>query len=123
MKGGQESLGELFAFDRRDTDGGVFRHAAAEDRHERPSGISRECRSGAGADTEIERCGDIRDAGEVNRLMLMGAGDVDEQLFGDGIGDRLIIVRHCAIQRDGGEAAGHGQTAEDSRQGQLREGC
>ena len=55
--------------------------------------------------------------------MLIGAGDVDEQLFGDGIGDRLIIGRHCAIQRDGGEAPGHGQTAEDSRQGQSREGC
>jgi len=58
---------------------------------------------------EIERYGDILDAGEMNRLMLMGAGDVDEQLFGDSIRDRLIIARHGAIQRDGGEAAGHGQ--------------
>ena len=66
-----------------------------------PAGLSCECRSGAGADTEIERRGDIRDAGEVNRLMLMGAGDVDEQLFGNGIRDRLIIARHCASQRDG----------------------
>ena len=115
LKGGQESLGELFPFDRCDTDGGVLRHAAAEDRHERLAGLSRECRSGAGADTEIECRGDIRDAGEVNRLMLMGAGDVDEQLFGDGIRDRLIIGRHGAIQRDRGEAAGHGQAAEDSR--------
>ena len=83
------------------TNGRVLRHAAAEDRHERPAGLSRECRSGARADTEIERRGDIRHAGEVNRLMLMGAGDVDEQLFGDGIRDRLIIARHGAIQRDG----------------------
>ena len=43
--------------------------------------------------------------------MLMGARDVDEQLFGDSIRDRLIIARHGAIQRDGGEAAGHGQAA------------
>jgi len=41
--------------------------------------------------------------------MMMGAGDVDEQLFGDGIRDRLIRARHCAIQRGGGEAAGYGQ--------------
>jgi len=33
--------------------------------------------------------------------MLMGAGDVDEQLFRDGISDRLILGRHGAIQRDG----------------------
>ena len=46
--------------------------------------------------------------------MLMGAGDIDEQLFGDGLRDCLIIGRHGAIQRDGGEAAGHGQTAEGS---------
>ena len=109
MKGGQEPFGKLFPFDRRDTNGGVLRHAAAEDRHERPAGLSRECRNGTGVDTEIERRGDIRDAGKVNRLMLMGAGDVDEQLFGDGIRNRLIIARHCAIQREGGEAAVHGQ--------------
>ncbi len=91
LKGGQEPLGELFPFDRCDTDGGVLRHAAAEDRHEPPAGLSRKGRSSTGADTEIERRGDIRDTGEVNRLMLMGAGDVDEQLFGAGIRDRLII--------------------------------
>jgi hypothetical protein len=90
LKGGQEPLGKLFPFDRHDTEGGVLRHAAAEDRHEGPAGVSRQCRCGTGTDTEIERRGDIRNAGEVNRLMLMGASDVDEQLFGDGIRDRLI---------------------------------
>ena len=47
----------------------------------------------------------------MNRLMLMGSGDVDEQLFGDSIRDRLIIARYGAIQRDGGKVAGHGQAA------------
>lgn len=80
---------------------GVLRYAAAEDRHERPAGFSRECRRGAGADTEIEGGRDVRYASEVNRLMLMGSGDIDEQLFGDGICDRFIIGRHCAIQCNG----------------------
>lgn len=119
--GGQKPLGEIFPFDRDDADGGVLRHTAAEDRHEPPAGVSRECRCGACADTEIERRGDIRDAGEVNRLVLMGAGDVDEQLFGDGIRDRLIVARHGAIQRNGREAACYGQAAEDSCQGQPHE--
>ena len=111
LKGGQEPLGELFPFDRHDADRRILRHAAAEDRHERLAGLSRQCRCGAGIHPEVERRGDIRDAGEVNGLMPMGAGDVDEQLLGDGIRHRFIIGRHCAIQRDRREAAGHGQAA------------
>ena len=68
--------------------------------------------------TEVKRRGDIRDAGEVNRLMLMGAGDVDEELFRDGIRHRFVIRGHGTVQGNGGKAAGQTQTEEDSRQGQ-----
>ena len=40
LKGGQHPLGELFPFDPHDTDGGVLRHAADEDRQERSAGLS-----------------------------------------------------------------------------------
>ncbi len=114
LKRCQDPLGELLSFDGRDTEGGIFRHAPAENRHERPTGISRECRCGAGADSEIKCGGDVRNAGEVNRLMQVGAGDVDEQLFGDGVRDCFIIARHGTIQRARRKAARHGQAAQDS---------
>lgn len=36
--------------------------------------------------------------GKVNRLMMMGPGDVDEQLLGNGIRDGLIIGEDGAVE-------------------------
>ena len=123
LKGGQEPLRELFAFDRHDADRGILRHTAAEDRHERLTGLARQRRSGTGIHAEIERRGDVRDAGEVDGSMAMGAGNVDEQLLGDRIRHRFIVRRHCAIQRDRRQAAGQREATESPGQGEPRKRC
>ena len=72
LKRGQQLLGELFSFDRYDADRRIIRHAAAEDRHERLARLACQRRGRSGIHAEIERRGDIRDAGEVDGLMPMG---------------------------------------------------
>lgn len=111
-KGGQKPLRELFAFDRHDTEGGVLRDAAAEEWHERLAGLSRECRSSSGADTEIERRRDIRYAGEVNRLVMLGTCDIDKQLFGNGIRHRVVIGDDRTIQGDWRQTASEHTSAQ-----------
>ena len=91
--------------------------------HERLTGLARQRRSGTGIHAEIERRGDVRDAGEVDGSMAMGAGNVDEQLLGDRIRHRFIVRRHCAIQRDRQQAAGQREATESPGQGEPRKRC
>lgn len=91
--------------------------------HERFAGLARQRRGRSGIHAEVERRGDIRDAGEVDGLMAMGAGNIDEQLRGDGIRHRLIVRGHRPIQRDRRQTAGQRQATENPGQREPCNGC
>ena len=106
----QQPLREFFPFDRHDADRRVLRYASAEDRKYGLATHAGQRRRHAAADAEVEGRRDVRDAGEVNRLAVLGAGDVDQQLLGEGVRDGLVIGHHDFIEADGGETSGQDQT-------------
>ncbi len=112
-KGRQEPSGEFFSFNRHDAEGRILRYAAAEEWKERAATLSRQRGRHPGIHPEVKCGGDVRHAGEVYRLMVMGARNIDEQLFGQGVGDRLIISYDRAVERDRRKAAGYGEPVRD----------
>ena len=109
LKGRQETSRKFFSFNRHDTEGRVFRYAAAEERQERAATLSRQRGRRPGTHPEVKCGGDVRHAGEVYCLMVMGPGNIDEQLFGQRLGDRLIIGYDRAVERDRRKTACHGE--------------
>ena len=65
----KQPLREFLAFYRNNTDGGVFRDAAAKYRHKHRSREPSQCRSSARAEAKIESGGNVRYTGEMDRLM------------------------------------------------------
>ena len=78
--------------------------------------FSGEGRCGARADTEIEGSRHVGDAGEVNRLMMVRPRDIDEELFGDRVGDGLVIGEDGAVECRRRQAACEAESGQQADQ-------
>ena len=94
----QQASGEFLALDRHDGDGGVVRHAAAKRRNDHAAGIPGQGGRTAGAEAEIEGGRDVGDSGEMNGLMMPGAGDIQQQLLRQQVGGHPVVTHDRQIQ-------------------------
>lgn len=101
----EKAFGKVFSLDGRDTYGRILGNTSANDRQNGAAGITGESRCGAGGKPKIKRRRDVGNAGEVNRLMMLCSGDIDEQLLGLRFSDGIVVGDHRSSQGDRREAA------------------
>ena len=102
LKRVQKPFGEFFSFNRDNADGGVFGDRTAEYRHQYGSRKPPRGGSGPGIETEIEGRSYIGYASKMYRLVMMGASNIHQQLFGCGAGNGVVIGRDSTVECDRG---------------------
>ena len=102
LKRVQKPFGEFFSLNRDNADGGVFGDCTAEYRHQYGSRKPPSGGSGPGIETEIEGRSYIGYASKMYRLVMMGASNIHQQLFGCGAGNGVVIGRDSTVECDRG---------------------
>ena len=66
-------------------------------------------------DSKIKSGSNVRHTGEVYGLVAFGTGNVDLELFGNRVGDGLVIDHRRSVERNGSETARQRQGTEQSK--------
>lgn len=106
LKRRQQPFCEFFPLDRDNAYGWILRKAAADYWHQYCAREPSQRRGAARAEAKVEGGRNVGNAGEMERLMMMSAGDIQQQLLRCRGGDRFIVGADRAVQRKGGYATG-----------------